>query len=235
MKSFHNDFWRRAFPFLRSLLDLFFTPCCAICGCRLSRSEREICPTCYVQIPLYCCAEAYRMERLEGEAYIADFHSLFVFRHGNYTQRLIHALKYHGRRGVGIELGRIAARRFGWSPETIDLIIPVPISPNRRRQRGYNQAFCIAEGISRQTGIPADDRILYRRSGHVTHTRLSRDKRLSSIADAFVCRCPSELRGKRVLIVDDVLTTGATLTELAAVLVRAGCGHIEAFTLAVSR
>ncbi|GAD05409.1 hypothetical protein HQ45_08405 [Porphyromonas crevioricanis] len=214
--------------------ELFYPSVCAVCGRKLSSSEREICPPCFLALPLWYTSEDYRTIRIEGNGYIVSFHALFSFSQGNTTRQLIHSLKYKKRRRIGLEMGRIAARRFGWSKENIDLIIPVPISPEHRAIRGYNQSMSIASGISQESGIPATDLLIKRkRHGH-SQTSRSAEERQAAISDAFYCVEPDQLHSKRVLLVDDVLTTGATLSEVAGILSKAGCSYIEAFTIAVS-
>lgn len=150
------------------------------------------------------------------------------------AQKLIHRLKYGGQAELGEFLGREAAYEYMEADffEGIDLIIPVPLHPRRLRKRGYNQAEFVARGISRATGIPTDTLEHIHRLRDTPHqARLEKDKREANVADAFAINHPEELYRKHILLVDDVVTTGATIRAVMNALTPARGCKISVFTL----
>ncbi len=143
----------------------------------------------------------------------------------------VHALKYTQTAAVGKSLGEIMARAWPTWRTRADIITPVPLHPERQRERGYNQSELIAEQFAQQTDIPMRHDILFR----VRHTRpqvgLQGKSRRDNVRGAFQAVEPV-VRGKHILLIDDVLTTGATLTESAETLYRAGAQSVTAFCLA---
>jgi len=153
---------------------------------------------------------------------IADF----VFEEDGTLQQIIHLLKYGGMTSIGVALGRRLGNRLKAEllPTAIDGILPIPLHRTKERERGYNQAGFIAEGISSSTGFPVRNSLLRRRRFTVTQTRLTAEERRLNVADAFEVPLSSRssVHEKRFLLVDDVITTGATTEAAAWALVSAG-------------
>jgi ComF family protein len=146
----------------------------------------------------------------------------------------IHALKFNARTGLATPLGRLlfAAYRRYWPTAQIDVIAPVPLHRKRFRQRGFNQAFLLIRSweLPAETMIVRD--LLKRNRATAPQTGLDRRQRRKNIKNAFSVNRPGESAGKRVLLVDDVLTTGATVEACAAVLLKDGAERVEVLTLA---
>lgn len=167
--------------------------------------------------------------------YIGNIFSYFHYVEGSPFARLIHDLKYNGLWMIGVELGR----EFGSLLRQIpgfgyDALLPVPIHPARRRERGYNQAEAIAQGIGISTGIPVDCNILLRKIYTTTQTKLSKTERRSNVSNAFKANISVYIKGKSFLLVDDVLTTGSTLNACAYALLEGGAKAADAATLAAA-
>ncbi len=155
---------------------------------------------------------------------------------------VIHALKYKGRERLArpLSLLLLAALHRFWPVESIDLVVPVPLHIRKLRQRGFNQSFllvkpwpAIAEEMPAGTpSPPVDDHILCRQRWTEPQTGLRRRDRMINIRDAFGVRYPQRVRGKKVLLVDDVFTTGSTVEECARVLLKAGASRVDVLTLA---
>jgi ComF family protein len=164
---------------------------------------------------------------------------LFYFDPHSPLQRLIHRLKYQGARSLGRELGARFAVAFERELRTgaFTGIVPVPLHPARKRERGYNQARLVAEGIRSIVPLPVFDQVLVRERFTVSQTGLSAPARGRNVTGAFVVppEANHQLRGERVLIVDDVLTTGATLEESARALKSAGARWCTGSALALAR
>lgn len=147
--------------------------------------------------------------------------SFFYFRKGSRYRKLLHMLKYQGREDIGVFLGR----QFGLELKSSELykpitsIIPVPLHPKRFKERGYNQAEAIARGLSEAMGVPVVTDVLLRNIYTQTQTKKTRMERMQNIAGAFTICNPEKIAGGHVLLVDDVITTGATLETCTQTLI----------------
>lgn len=173
---------------------------------------------------------------------IPDLHhasALLYFRHESGYRAMIHSLKYSGRRDIAVALGEMFGRELRESPfyDGTDVLVPVPLHWSKRMQRGYNQAEEICAGLSRSMGIPYDFRALKRiRRTRTQALHRDPDARRRNVEGAFRLRCPDRLRGRHILLVDDVLTTGATITACAeAIRTALPEAGISVATLAVVR
>jgi len=135
------------------------------------------------------------------------------YTHGSRIRKLIHHLKYKGVKEVGHELGRIYARSLNSSDffRGIDVIIPIPLHPSKKRKRGFNQSDLISAGISEVTGLKVDTVSLSRITVNVSQTRKSRYDRWTNVEGIFMVKDAESLKGRHVLLVDDVITTGSTI------------------------
>ena len=157
-----------------------------------------------------------------------------AYRSRGVVRQVIHQFKYgrqtHLRQVIGGWLGEALAdsRLVG---QRCDLIVPVPLHPARQRERGFNQAELLAEALHRRSGIPVGD-LLQRTRYTTTQTQFDRSERMENLRGAFRLRRSGDVRGLRMLLVDDVLTTGSTLSECACVLRRGGARSVYATTAA---
>jgi ComF family protein len=141
----------------------------------------------------------------------------FFFSKEGKVQHLIHELKYKGNADAGVFLGRELGKSIKEAPLFlgVDYLIPVPLHPKREIERGYNQSLMSAQGILEVTGIPIGEKFLVRSVNTATQTHKTKEDRWKNVKDIFEVRHYEQLRGKYVLLVDDVLTTGATLEACA--------------------
>ena len=172
------------------------------------------------------------------DLHIASFHSLWAV--DDHTEKAMYAIKYKGRTSLALAMGAMLGAVLADDGVTADVIVPVPIHKTRRRERGYNQAEFIARGLAKSLMIPVATSM--RRNRYTgTQTSLSEQQRLTNVVDAFevVDTEPTHratdrgvsVRGARVLLVDDVLTTGSTLNACAYALLNAGARRVDACTL----
>jgi competence protein ComFC len=234
------------FELLQSAVSLLYPPLCTICG-RSVRVGEYLCDQCETKavriVAPFCekCSEPFEgaitgvftcancaHRKIYFDAAVAAYRGRGIVR------EIIHEFKY-GRRihlrhlvarwlFAALEDERLCGRRF-------DVIIPVPLHPTRQRERGFNQAGLLAELLGSQTSISVKP-LLERTRYTTTQTALDRSERMENLHNAFRLRKNADVRGLRVLLVDDVLTTGSTLNECARVLKRAGAFSIHAATAA---
>lgn len=205
---------------LHSILNLFYPRVCAACGESLLKDEETVCLKCRYLLP----KTGYELnpdnplaQTFYGRVKFHAVTACFFFAKSGKVQHLIHELKYKGNKEAGVFLGQQLGDTIKDAPlfQGIDYLIPVPLHPKREKQRGYNQSLMIAKGINEVTGIPIGDKYLIRAVNTATQTKKSAEERYKNVKDIFEVRFPEELEGKHVLLIDDVLTTGATLESCA--------------------
>jgi len=148
--------------------------------------------------------------------------------------KAIHLFKYRGRIGIGKVLGNLMADFAGeiWDMNAFSVIIPVPLHRKRLRERGFNQAVILARQIAKRFSLRIDFLTLRRSVFTEPQVGLGREERSGNVRDAFAIRNPEHIAGQRILLVDDVYTTGSTLTECARALLTAGADSVAVLTLA---
>lgn len=149
--------------------------------------------------------------------------SFFHYTPHSPHSRILFELKYHNHPEVGKTMGRMMAEELKATNffNGIDLIVPIPLSRKKERQRGYNQSDWIAWGISEATGIPTDTTSVVRTKSNPSQTTLDHRQRCENVRDIFAVRHPGNLEGRHILLVDDVITTGATMLSCAEAIARA--------------
>jgi ComF family protein len=197
-------------------ISLLFPRLCYACGNHLLRNENLICTGCYVLIPRtnYHLQPENPVEQLFwGRCLIEKAAAFSFYAKGSRVRNLIHKLKYKGIKEIGYELGRIYAvslKSSGFTAD-IDVIIPVPLHPSKKRIRGFNQSEYISSGISDVTGLPVNSDSLVRKVISATQTNKSRFDRWTNVEGIFRVEDAEAIRGKHILLVDDVITTGSTV------------------------
>jgi ComF family protein len=223
--------------FLDSFLDFVYPPLCISCGRLLETSREHVCPECWSAItPVTRDLDLFLETRnkLLASGTIDELVSLFVFEKEGPFQKIAHALKYSGIQGIGIELGRRIGSVASRGEIRADLIVPVPLHKRKIRERGYNQSLLIARGVSEVTGIPVKADLVHRRRWTETQTALSKEERKKNVDDAFTCE-NRELNGACVIVIDDVITTGATIEAVAAALKSSGAEVVVAASAALAK
>ncbi len=223
---------------IKSLFDFFLPRFCPACKTKLGVKEEVICNTCFSSIQR-ASRERLQFEyekKFVRENLISGFYSHFVFEKDKALQHLIHSLKYEKRFQNGYFLGKTIANQLQpilveWK---IDLIIPVPLHPIKKANRGYNQSTYIAKGISQFTSIHYKESILKRIRNTSSQTTMTLVERKENINNAFKACKESLIQGKNLLLIDDVITTGATTTECAKVLLEAGAEKVYAASVAIA-
>lgn len=220
------------------LINLLMPVLCPVCGTVLLKNERIVCTGCRYELPRtrYSSYLENPVSRLFwGRIYVEHATALFQYQKGSRFQRLIHELKYKNRQDIGREMGRLLGIELKGSPfVSADIILPVPLHMKKYRKRGYNQCHSIAEGLSESLGIPWYSCHLIRPTVSLTQTSRSRLDRWSNVDGIFEVKDPEKLCGKHIILVDDVVTTGATLEACAVALLSQEQIRVSIVTLAVA-
>lgn len=221
----------------KHIINLFYPRVCAGCGNLLLEGEETVCTTCRFLLP----KTGYELnpgnplaQMFFGQMPFNAVMAEFFFSKSGKVQQLIHGLKYHGSRENGLFLGREIGKSLVQAPDYqgIDVIIPIPLHPKKEKIRGYNQSAVIAEGISQTTDIHVDEKIMFRAIFTATQTIMTREDRWNNVENIFVLKCPERLKNKHVLLVDDVITTGATLMSAGKALMQVEGIKISVATVA---
>lgn len=203
------------------LLRLLFPPRCVACG---QRGEL-LCPSCLASVSYHhrpWPAQTGEIRPLTTVRSAADF--------SGPMRKAVHQFKYGGVRALAPILGQMLVDNWRQDPYPADLIVPVPLHSSRLRQRGYNQSALLARELARGTGIAVAEHVLTRRVATPPQVGLNAHERLLNVRGAFACQ--GAVSGLRVVVIDDVMTTGATLRACAEELLRAGATEAWGLTLA---
>lgn len=206
------------------LSDLLYPRVCEVCGKSLVRSERYLCTTCLSDFP-FADREFSTDEDLLGQ-FECDcrperLSALFYYDKFSDYKKLVHLVKYHAYRDLGFWLGRMLGEKIQADCRA-DCIVPVPLHRKREKRRGFNQAAEIARGINEILHIELMENVVERVRNNVSQTGKNAAERLKNVENIFQLVAPERLRGRHVLLVDDVITTGATIGACLRAIAAAG-------------
>ncbi len=216
---------QRAGETVGDFFSLFYPKACFACGESLLKTEEVLCTSCVFGLPKthFQDYEDNPLEQLFwGRFPFESATALYFFAKKGTVQHLIHQLKYGGHKEIGVYLGKLLGQELKASARfsTLDLIVPVPLHPKRLHERGYNQSEQIASGLSQSLDIPVDTTSFVRAFATKTQTKKTREERWDNVSEKFLVTTPEALAGKHLLLVDDVITTGATLDACVQTLSR---------------
>ncbi|WP_299818370.1 ComF family protein [uncultured Pontibacter sp.] len=224
------------------LLSLLFPESCYACDGAMARGEKYICTNCNIKLPytdyhLHGATELNPLQRrFWGKVQVRYAFAYLLFMPKGRVQRILHKLKYKGAKELGEHLGHrygaiLAEHQYA---EQFDLIVSVPLHKYKMRRRGYNQSDCFSRGISESMKLPYKPDALLRTIDTSTQTRKNRLDRWHNVEQVFQVKASESIKGKRILLVDDVLTTGATLEACAASLLAAGAQEVSVVAIAAA-
>ncbi len=223
-----------------SILDFIYPPICISCNTPLNERENKVCQKCWHSIPSLTREHSLFQEtysKLTAGGHISDLVSCFIFEKDGAFQHITHALKYQEHKSLGNDLGkRIAHKMLEWNI-SVEIIIPIPLHKIKYRERGYNQSEYIAQGIADTLHIPIVKDALWRKRNTQTQTKLNLIERNKNMEDAFEVKTNlfCKIENKICLLVDDVITTGATVNACAKELISSGSKSIIAASTALSK
>lgn len=206
-----------------SLAHIFFPHLCKGCGSESLQAGHHLCIQCLAELPYtgFAMQEYNPVEKtFYGRVRFTAATSLLYFTPSSRTKELVHQVKYKGQKQLAVFLGSMMGRSIALSPRftNIDHIIPLPLFRSREIQRGYNQAELLANGVAEIIGIPVLNNVMFRQKATVTQTHKSRTDRWANVEGQFIVPYPHLLANSSILLVDDVITTGATLDACASIL-----------------
>ncbi len=216
--------------------DLLFPRLCSACLSTLESYEKHICVRCHLNLPKINFGEPRLEQKFLGKLLVKNTNSFLQFTKNGPVQNILHDLKYKNKPDLAEYMGKwfgkeLRAKGFH---EEIDLILAVPLHPIKEKRRGYNQADEIAKGVSESLNVPFDKELIVRNRFTETQTNKSRYSRFENMEGVFEIMDHSKTKGKRVALIDDVLTTGATLEVAGAEILKAGCRDLSILTIAAA-
>jgi ComF family protein len=219
------------------LFSLFFPDLCQGCGQPLIKGEETICTICHFHLPktyFHNDPDNPLNKVFWGRVNLEAVASYVYFQKGSTVQHLLHQLKYKGKQEIGLRIGKWYGQDLKYADvfKDTELVIPVPLHPSKLRKRGYNQSRMFAEGLTAVMSAKIEDRCLYRKVDSKTQTRKTRYNRWENVENIFAVRNPGKLQGRRILLVDDVMTTGATLEACAQALLEVPGVKVSVATIA---
>ncbi len=223
---------------LTEVFDFFLPRFCPACNKKLSSEEKVVCPECLSRIQ-YVSDKRLKIEfdrKFLNKKFISEFTSLYIFEKDKELQNIIHSFKYSQRFLTGKFLGEIFGEAkkdiiYQWK---IDMIVPIPLHHLKKAERGYNQSYFIAKGISKVVDIPVAANVVKRKRFTQSQTAMNLKEREENISGAFMVRNNKILKDKNILLVDDVITTGATTNECGKILLENGANRVCAVSIAIA-
>ena len=210
--------------YLADFISLFYPTYCKGCGQTLIRGEKHLCCHCLSNLPK-TNFHTYKNNPIEmifaGRVPIFRATSFCFFRQGNVIQTVVHQLKYNKNQAIGTYMGHLLGSCLLKDKEfaSIDIILPIPLHPNKRKKRGYNQSECIGKGLAKIMSKEMDTTSLIRTVETSSQTKKTRYERVENTSGIFQVTSPEKLTNKHILLIDDVITTGATIESAAQQLV----------------
>ena len=228
------DWWRRLMEFMGPRY-------CVVCGKRLGVQEQSLCAACVLRLPrtdfLLEGDENPMVKMLWKLTPVSRALAFIHYEPRAESARIVYDMKYNDRPDTAEDMGRLMARELLPTAffDGIDVVVPVPLTRRRQWQRGYNQSERLAAGIAEVTGLPVAAKALRRKQFLRSQTQLSRQERMDNVEGMFEVRDEAAVRGRHVLLVDDICTTGATLTACAAALSQVAGVTVSALTFGLTK
>ena len=209
--------------YLNDFISLIYPHLCAACGEVLLKNEKTICTSCLFHLPktnYHKYKDNPVSKTFWGRMNIESAAAIYYFTKSGNVQNMIHEFKYKGDKKIGSYLGKMYGNELKHSEifNNIDIIIPIPLHPKKEKKRGFNQSEIFADGLSISMHKPVDTISLIRTYSSESQTRKSRFNRWENVKEIFSIQHPENLINKNILLVDDVITTGATIEACGSLL-----------------
>ncbi len=221
---------------LRDIANLVFPNVCPGCKRPLLKTEKAICLHCLSNLPERLTLKNDELkQRFYGRLKLEDALGFLLFKQKGITQNLLHAIKYNANQELGLELGLLFGKRCKELSllSTIDVVVPIPLHKSKLRFRGFNQSNLIAQGLAKKLEVGVDTQSVIRTVKTKTQTKKTRMERWKNVDQTFMINT-TKLKDKHVLLVDDVITTGATLESCGQTILAAGASKLSIACLALA-
>ncbi|MFN6943996.1 MAG: ComF family protein [Cytophagaceae bacterium] len=222
---------------IEDFISIVFPTSCVCCGTSLVKGEEFICLFCKTGLPvtkdhLHPSGKLY--QKFWGKIKVSYVISFLKFVKGNHVQKILYEIKYRGNKELAVCMGRMYGKLLHEASlsDKFDLILPVPLHRAKLRRRGFNQSEAFAFGLAQSVDVEMNADSLIRIKNNKTQTRKSRLERWYNVEDIFSIKDEAAIRNQRVLIVDDVITTGATLEACCQVVLDAGAKDVSVASMA---
>ena len=220
-----------------AVFSLVYPKVCAACKSPLLKNEQAICIPCQFELPK---ARFHHLQdnpverKFHGRCNIAAATAYYVFQKGGRVQQVLHHIKYEGQKEVGFLIGQWMGTELSQTApyKTIDLVVPVPLHKDKLKKRGYNQSEWFGKGLAKSMACTLSTGNLLRHTASATQTRKSRYVRWKNVETIFKVQAPETFGNKHILLVDDVVTTGATLEACAHELLKIPGTKVSIATMA---
>lgn len=217
-----------------AVLDVVYPNNCTICSTALNHNESYLCLNCKYDLP-YLHSNKTSLESLQklfwGRTDVQEIYTLLNYQKGNQTQKILHELKYNSKTKLAQHFGQMLGEVIP-KKNSIDCVIPIPLHKKKERIRGFNQSLMIAKGVSKITNIVIDDKSVIRNTPNKSQTNFTKYDRWDNVKSIFTIKKPQLLENKHVLLIDDVLTTGATIEACVKELLNINNCKVSIATLA---
>jgi ComF family protein len=221
-----------------ALQHLLYPQVCSACGNDVHTKDSQLCIRCLASLPEtgFECHPENPVEKIFwGRIPIIAATAQFYFTKESMIQHLMHLFKYKGNKELGLQLGRIMGQQLLKTVRfNADGLVPLPLHPAKERKRGYNQASILCQGMAEIMRIPVMDKLVERPTHTETQTHKGRIERWSNMEGKFIVNDRVSLNDRHLLLVDDVITTGATLESCGTALLEAGNSRLSIATLCVA-
>lgn len=225
---------------LADFISLIYPRYCVGCNGSLVKGEELLCTHCLLELPktdYHTNPQNSFYQKMSGRIPVKFVMAQLKFVKESKVQNLLHNLKYKNHPEIAVSLGRMYGQELLYRnyKNEFDIIIPVPLHKVRKRKRGYNQSEEFGKGLSEVLQIPCSDEIVKRVLKTETQTKKTKLKRWNNVSEVFQVIKPQQIHNKRILLVDDVITTGATLEACAKVLLEANCEEVSIACIAAAQ
>jgi len=212
-------------PYFNAFAELFFPSLCKGCDNPLSDCDTTVCMECATNLPLTgfeTWNENPVFQLFWGRVEVEFACSIYHFRKGELLQKLIYSMKYNGQKEIGLYLGSLAGQQLKKSPCYVkpDMILPVPLHPQKLKIRGFNQSELLARGLSQSLDVKVSNDLLYKSKATSSQTRKSHYERWLNVNGVFSLSIAESLQAAHVLLVDDLVTTGSTVEACCNTLLK---------------
>lgn len=209
--------------FFTNIFRLFFPDYCPLCDRIKPTIEPKVCIDCIAKLPIsftWHKTDSVLYKKIEGRCVVLYCATLFDFQSDDVSQKIIHEIKYNRRKDLGYEFGKYFGVKLfeTYKFADIDCVIPLPLHSIREKKRGYNQSYWIAKGIAEELGVELCLDSVVRIKNNPSQTTVAKEEREGNVKDIFSVIKPEKLHGKRVLVVDDVATTGSTMASVVSTI-----------------